>query len=125
TSSARRSSTAPSSTCTRRTVTRAASAPRAATCSCSGDGAKRSPVLELHDPEGAFEALEAYLADEGFWGRDGVVADLYLGYGLSAPLRRSDTALPPEPCPLPLLACCIRPGRELDLVTKCYKLGEW
>ena len=28
-------------------------------------------ALELHDPRGAFEALEAYLAAEGFWGARG------------------------------------------------------
>jgi para-aminobenzoate synthetase component I len=65
-------------------------------------------MLELHAAEGAFEALERYLASEGFWGRSGVVADLYLGYGLSAALRRTDVPAPPEPCPLPLLACRIR-----------------
>jgi len=69
-------------------------------------------MLELHDPAGAFDRLEEFLAGEGFWGRGGVVADLYLGYGLSAPLRRTATAAPPEPCPLPLLACSIRPAAE-------------
>ena len=67
------------------------------------------PMLELHRAEGAFEALEEYLAAEGFWGRRDVVADLYLGYGLSAALRRGGAPAPPEPCPLPLLACRIRP----------------
>ncbi len=81
-------------------------------------------MLEVHEAEGAFERLEEYLDREGFWGRRGAVADLYLGYGLSAPLRRSQAPAPPEPCPLPLLACAIRsrggqapPGR--------YRLGEW
>ena len=66
-------------------------------------------LLELHEAGGAFERLEEYL-ERGFWGRDGVVADLYLGYGLSerAPARRAAPP-PPEPCPLPLLAC--RSGR--------------
>src|SRR5690242_12443082 len=65
-------------------------------------------MLELHRAEGAFEALERYLESECFWGRDGVVADLYLGYGLSEPLRRTAVPAPPEPCRLPLLACRIR-----------------
>jgi len=82
-------------------------------------------VLELDDPIDAFATLEAYLAAEGFWGRSGVVADLYLGYGLSEPLRRTRTPSPPEPCPLPLLACRIRPVPEQRLVTSCYKLGVW
>ncbi len=83
-------------------------------------------MLELHQAEGAFEALEAYLEDECFWGREGVVAELYLGYGLSAPLRRSALPAPAEPCPLPLLACRVRslarPGR---VSTVGYELGEW
>jgi para-aminobenzoate synthetase component 1 len=83
-------------------------------------------VLELHDPDGAFEALEAYLADEGFWGRAGVVADLFLGYGLSEPLRRTRVGLPPELCPLPLLACRIRRAAALPRqVAKCHLPGGW
>jgi para-aminobenzoate synthetase component 1 len=87
-------------------------------------------MLALHDPAGAFDTLEEYLADEGFCGRDDVVADLYLGYGLSAPLRRTSIQAPPEPCPLPLLACSIRPrslsqGAKSSQVTKCYKVGSW
>jgi para-aminobenzoate synthetase component 1 len=81
-------------------------------------------VLELHDPDGAFEELETYL--EGLWGRDGLVADLYLGYGLSAAIRRDDTPAPPEPCPLPLLACRMRPESGLQRVsTVGYEVGEW
>jgi para-aminobenzoate synthetase component I len=82
-------------------------------------------VLELHDPIDAFDALEDYLAAEGFWGRNDLVADLYLGYGLSEPLRRTLVPAPPEPCPLPLLACRIRPAAQEPLVTSCYKLGAW
>ena len=47
-------------------------------------------MLELYEPDGAFEALEDYLAP--FWGRAGVVADLYLGYGLSAAAAARDDA---------------------------------
>jgi para-aminobenzoate synthetase component 1 len=81
-------------------------------------------VLELYEPEGAFDALEAYL--EQLWGRDGLVADLYLGYGLSAAIRRETSPGPPEPCPLPLLACRIRPEAGLRRVsTVGYEVGEW
>ena len=81
-------------------------------------------MLELYEPEGAFEALEDYLAP--FWGRDGVVADLYLGYGLSAALRRDGHPGPPEPCPLPLLACRVRSAAGPERVsTVGYELGEW
>lgn len=83
-------------------------------------------MLELYDPDGAFAVLQGYLEAEGFWGRDDVVADLYLGYGLSGALRRSTVPPPPEPCPLPLLACRIRsvsrPGR---VSTPGYEIGAW
>jgi para-aminobenzoate synthetase component I len=80
-------------------------------------------VLELHEPEGAFEKLEAYL--EGFWGTEGSVADLYLGYGLSGPLRRERRQAPPEPCPLPLLACRIRAPDCDEPRPESYELGAW
>ncbi|MGE5690466.1 MAG: chorismate-binding protein [Pseudomonadota bacterium] len=67
-------------------------------------------MLELFQPEGAWEALEAYLADE-LWGRPDRVADLYLHHGLSALLRRDASPPPPEPCRLPLLACGVREVR--------------
>ena len=67
-------------------------------------------VLELHSPEGAFEQIEAYLRERGFFapGGEALEADLYLGYGLSEPLRRTNVASPPEPCPLPLAAVSVR-----------------
>ena len=83
-------------------------------------------MLELHDAAGAFAALDEYLADEGFWARTDVVADLYLGYGLSASLRRSPGSSPPEPCRLPLLACRIRPeaGPARPREGR-VRIGEW
>jgi para-aminobenzoate synthetase component I len=67
-------------------------------------------MLELHEPEGAFERIEAYLRERGFFapGGEELVADLYLGYGLSDPLRRTAVPAPPEPCPLPLAAVAVR-----------------
>jgi para-aminobenzoate synthetase component 1 len=82
-------------------------------------------VLELRDPAGAFDALEAYLADEGFARRDGVVADLFLGYRLSGPLRRNAVPAPSEPAPLPALACRIRPEREPRREPGAHALGPW
>jgi para-aminobenzoate synthetase component I len=79
-------------------------------------------MLELHEPEGAFERLEAYLAEHL---RPGTVADVYLGYGLSAPLRRRPGPLPPEPCALPLLACALRDEVCVDSTQTPYRLGEW
>jgi para-aminobenzoate synthetase component I len=80
-------------------------------------------VLELYEPDGAFERLEEYL--EGLWGAQGMVADLYLGYGLSAPLRRCSGPAPPEPCPLPLLACRIRPAGAEDAQPGRFDVGGW
>jgi para-aminobenzoate synthetase component 1 len=83
-------------------------------------------LLELHEPRGAFGALEAYLADERFWGRADAVADVFLAYGLSEPSRRLPTPMPPDPCPaLPLLACRIRQATAYpSQVADCH-LGEW
>jgi para-aminobenzoate synthetase component 1 len=95
-------------------------------------------MLELHEPEGAFERLEAYLAEEL---REGLVADVYLGYGLGEPLRREPWRSCPEPCPLPLLAAQVRPSNRLlqapsgrhalrndasnRLLQASFRLGEW
>ena len=67
-------------------------------------------MLELRSPEGAFERIEAYLREHGFFapGGEELEADVYLGYGLSEPLRRSGLPSPPEPCPLPLAAVRVR-----------------
>jgi para-aminobenzoate synthetase component 1 len=78
-------------------------------------------VLELTAPEGAFDALEAWLADEL---REGESADVYLGYGLSETLRREPWPSPPEPARLPLLAArkgCQTPERCLTP----FRVGEW
>jgi para-aminobenzoate synthetase component 1 len=83
-------------------------------------------MLELHDATGAFAALDEYLAAEAFWGKAGVVADVYLGYGLSTSFRRSLVAAPPEPCRLPLLACRIRPAAEPGpLAAGHLRIGPW
>ncbi len=67
-------------------------------------------MLELHEPEGAFERIDSWLGEQGFFrpGGEHLVADLYLGYGLSSTLRRTATPAPDEPCPLPLAACVVR-----------------
>ena len=64
-------------------------------------------MLELFQPDGAWGALDAYLEEE-LWARPDRAADLFLHYGLSAPLRRDATLAPPEPCRLPLVACSVR-----------------
>ena len=42
-------------------------------------------MLEVYEPVGAFERIEAWLREQGFFtpGGEALVADLYLGYGLS------------------------------------------
>ncbi len=69
--------------------------------------------------------LEQALDEEGFWGRDDVVADVYLGYGLSRSLRRTREPVPPEPCRLPPGAVSIRePGSDPGQ-TPGYRIGAW
>ena len=87
-------------------------------------------MLELHEPEGAFQRIEAWLRERGFFapGGDELVADLYLGYALSSLIRRTATPAPPEPCPLPLAACSVRRPRQTDVRNgndDVLAIGEW
>ncbi len=86
-------------------------------------------MLELSSPERAFERVEAHLRERGFFepGGEDLIADLYLGYGLSEPLRRRVRVSPPEPCPLPLAAVAVR---ERELVADSnylpsLRIGRW
>src|SRR5262245_2228739 len=77
------------------------------------------PLLEVREAEGAFERLDTFLRDAGFFVDGGRAAqhrraDVYLGFGLSDSLRRTSRAARPEPIDLPLLACRIRDAAELD-----------
>ena len=77
-------------------------------------------LLEVYEPHGAFARIEGWLTDRGFFGpeSDGLVAELYLGYGLSEAIRRGTMPPPPEPCrPLPL-AACRRGGRRRERVAR-------
>jgi para-aminobenzoate synthetase component 1 len=84
-------------------------------------------VLELHSAEAAFTRIDAYLRDAGFFtgAATGLVADLYLGYGLSETLRRTAAPAPPEPTALPLAACRIRPRDEQAASGGDFHIGEW
>jgi para-aminobenzoate synthetase component I len=80
-------------------------------------------VLELWQPEGALEALERYVAGRL---RDGLVADVYLGYRLAETLRREPWPPPPEPCLLPVAAARIRPaGDDRRPAGSSFRVGEW
>ena len=86
-------------------------------------------LLEIREAEGAFQRIEEWLRARGFFaaGADALVADLYLGYGLSDTIRRDRRTPPPEPCSeLPLAAC--RLGSQ-ELGTDRYKgdlrVGAW
>ncbi|MFO7571371.1 MAG: anthranilate synthase component I family protein [Gaiellaceae bacterium] len=86
-------------------------------------------LLELREPTGAFARIEEWLRDRGFFlpGGEELVADVYLGYGLSHAIRRDTTAPPPEPCPtLPLAACRVRDAeRVVAQSDEELALGTW
>jgi para-aminobenzoate synthetase component I len=83
-------------------------------------------VLELWSPEGAFARIEEYLQDRGFFGSsETLVADLYLGYGLSRSLRRTSAPDPPEPCRLPFAACRIRTPHGRARPASGFSIGDW
>lgn len=85
-------------------------------------------MLELRSPDGAFERLEAYLRERGFFGggASGVVADVFLAYGLSQALRRDEAPPPAEPCPLPLVACRVRSEEPRPAaVAGPFRIGSW
>ena len=95
-----------------------------------GSTGRGAELLEIHETEAAFERIEEWLRDRGFFapGGESLVADLYLGYGLSESIRRTAAPAPPEPCPLPLAACAVRRdvhdveyGNEDDEVA----IGRW
>ncbi|HEU4972715.1 MAG TPA: anthranilate synthase component I family protein [Gaiellaceae bacterium] len=83
-------------------------------------------LLELREPGAAFTRIEDWLRERGFFAdRAELVAELYLGYGLSQAIRRTAVQAPPEPCPaLPLAACRVGrvgPGH----VEGGFEIGEW
>ena len=73
-------------------------------------------MLELHDAGGDLERIETWLREQGFFapGGERLVADLFLGYGLSEVIRRHTSPAPPEPCPILLAACAVRRERRTD-----------
>jgi para-aminobenzoate synthetase component I len=84
-------------------------------------------MLEFRQAEGAFARIEEHLRDAGFFagGASGLVADLFLGYGLSRTIRRTTTPMPPEACHLPLAACRIRRLDERLRASGDFRIGDW
>jgi para-aminobenzoate synthetase component 1 len=73
----------------------------------------------------ALADLEPALAAEGFFGRDDVVARVYVGYGASDVLRRTGTPAPPEPCALPAVAYSIEAVHSRVSSPGSYSVGPW
>ena len=67
--------------------------PDSSSCS-SGVGVRAVDAIELHEAEGALERIESWLRERGFFapGGEDLMADLYLGYGLSSTIRRRTLA---------------------------------
>jgi len=84
-------------------------------------------LLEIREADGAFARIEEWLADRGFFAtaRDDLVADVYLGFGLSQSIRRDASAPPPEPClDLPLAACRLHDS-QAHAGTGTFAIGAW
>ncbi|HXV95685.1 MAG TPA: anthranilate synthase component I family protein [Gaiellaceae bacterium] len=82
-------------------------------------------MLEVWSGDDPLAELEAYLDDAGFFARENLTADLFLGYALSHALRRAPWPDPPEPCRLPLLAARIHPADEPTATRGPFRIGEW
>ena len=85
-------------------------------------------MLEIWDELDAFERVESYLADEGFFADGearGLVAEVFFAYGLSRSLRRTSWPVPTEPCRLPLAACRIGRAGEAPRAPGRFAIGPW
>jgi para-aminobenzoate synthetase component 1 len=83
--------------------------------------------LELWEADGAFETIESWLRERGFFaeGGEALAADLYLGYGLSQAIRRNVAPIPVEPCRLPVAACSLRATGERYRQAGSFAAGRW
>jgi para-aminobenzoate synthetase component 1 len=73
----------------------------------------------------ALADLEPALAAEGFFERNDVVAQVYVGYRSSGALRRTGTPAPPEPCALPAVAYQIASPDPTDTAPGSFAIGDW
>ena len=76
-------------------------------------------MLDASEPA-PFERLEAFLD-----AHRGTPADLYLGYGLAAHLAGVHVPQPPEPCPLPLVACRVGNDDAPTAEPGPIRVGGW
>ena len=74
---------------------------------------------------GSLAELEPALEAEGFFGRDDVVAQVYVGYRASDGLRRLAAPAPPEPCALPAVAYSIEPVGARRPGGGPFTVGSW
>jgi para-aminobenzoate synthetase component 1 len=79
------------------------------------------------DELGSLAEVEPSLRSEGFLegGGEGLIADVYLGYGLSSDLRRTHAPDPLEPCALPAAAVGIRRGDDRPPAPGAFTIGKW
>jgi para-aminobenzoate synthetase component 1 len=85
-------------------------------------------LLEIREAEGAFARLERWLRERGFFepGGEALVAEVFLGYGLSASIRRTSTLGPPEPCAsLPLAAARLLQAPRERRPRRALRVGPW
>jgi para-aminobenzoate synthetase component I len=82
-------------------------------------------VFEIWGGENPLAELEAYLDDAAFFSRDDLVADVFLGYGISRGLRRAPWPDPPEPCRVPLLAARMRAREQRPPAAGPFRIGDW
>ena len=78
-------------------------------------------IVELDSPGQLEPALQA----DGFFGRDDVVAGVYIGYRCSDRLRRGALRAPPEPCPLPAVGYSIEDRARRRVSAGRFSVGEW
>jgi para-aminobenzoate synthetase component I len=89
-------------------------------------------LVEVTDPHGAINHVEAQLEAAGFFRPDadqvpGTAADVYLGYAISEAMRRSDRVRAPEPIDLPSAAVRLRSsaGSMPSSTPGPYHVGDW
>jgi para-aminobenzoate synthetase component I len=97
---------------------------KASTCEPLSDTGLVLEVWSSHDP---LAEVESYLRAAGFFGGlpKALAADVFLGYGISHALRRTNLPDPPEPCRLPLAAVRLVGAEATTHPGESFLVGEW